>query len=116
MLAERGGLEVDNGIVCDPKLETSVEGIFAAGDGCSYDSVVHGRRLRVEHWDVALQQGQPRGAGDDGGDRAVPRACPTSSATSPTGRASSTSGRRSEWDDIVWRGDRDSGEFSVFYL
>ncbi len=50
--------QVDNGIVCDSKLETSVEGIFAAGDVCSYDSVVHGRRLRVEHWDVALQQGQ----------------------------------------------------------
>ena len=55
MLAERGGLEVDNGIVCDSKLQTSVDGIFAAGDACSYDSVVHGRRIRVEHWDVALQ-------------------------------------------------------------
>ena len=39
-------------------LQSSVEGIYAAGDCCSYDSVVHGRRLRVEHWDVALQQGQ----------------------------------------------------------
>ena len=58
MLAERAGLEVENGIVCDSGLETSVEGIFAAGECCSYDSVVHGRRLRVEHWDVALQQGQ----------------------------------------------------------
>ena len=58
MLAERAGLEVDDGIVCDAKLETSVPGIFAAGDVCSYESVVHGRRLRVEHWDVALQQGR----------------------------------------------------------
>ncbi len=58
MLAERAGLEVDNGIVCDSKLESSAAGIFAAGDVCSYDSVAHGRRLRVEHWDVALQQGR----------------------------------------------------------
>ena len=58
MLAERAGLEVDDGIICDARLQTSVEGIFAAGDCCSYDSVVHGRRLRVEHWDVALQQGR----------------------------------------------------------
>ena len=57
MLAERAGLEVDNGIVCDSKLQTSAAGIYAAGDCCSYDSVVHGRRLRVEHWDVAMQQG-----------------------------------------------------------
>ena len=57
MLAERAGLEVDNGIICDSTLQTSVEGIYAAGDVCTYDSVVHGRRLRVEHWDVAMQQG-----------------------------------------------------------
>ena len=62
MLAERAGLEVDDGIVCDSKLQTSVEGIYAAGDCCSYDSVVHGRRLRVEHWDVAMQQGQAAAA------------------------------------------------------
>ncbi len=37
MLAQRGGLEVDNGVACDAKLETSVEGIFAAGDCCSYE-------------------------------------------------------------------------------
>ena len=61
MLAERAGLEVENGIVCDSKLETSVEGIFAAGDVCSYESVVHGRRLRIEHWDVALAAGPARG-------------------------------------------------------
>ena len=51
------GSRSTNGIVCDSKLQTSVEGIYAAGDCCSYDSVVHGRRLRVEHWDVAMQQG-----------------------------------------------------------
>jgi NADPH-dependent 2,4-dienoyl-CoA reductase/sulfur reductase-like enzyme len=58
MLAQRAGLEVEDGIVCDSKLQTSVEGIYAAGDCCSYDSVIHGRRLRVEHWDVAMDQGR----------------------------------------------------------
>src|SRR4029077_10764850 len=57
MLAQRAGIEVEDGIVCDETLQTSVEGIYAAGDVCSYDSRVHGRRLRVEHWDVAMQQG-----------------------------------------------------------
>src|SRR5688572_25661172 len=60
MLAKRSGLEIDEddgGIRCDETLQTSVEGIFAAGDVCSYESRVHGRRLRVEHWDVAMQQG-----------------------------------------------------------
>ncbi len=69
MLAQRAGLEVDDGIVCDSKLQTSAAGIYAAGDCCSYESVVHGRRLRVEHWDVAMQQGLHAARnmlGDDG--------------------------------------------------
>ena len=58
MLAARAGLEVGDGIVSDSCLETSVPGIFAAGDCCSYDSELHGRRVRFEHWDVALHQGR----------------------------------------------------------
>src|SRR5690349_12373403 len=40
MLAERAGLEIGNGIACDARLQTSVDGIYAAGDCCSYESVV----------------------------------------------------------------------------
>ena len=80
------------GILCDATLQTSVEGIYAAGDVCSYDSVVHGRRLRVEHWDVAMQQGMHAARRDDRRGASRTRSCRTSSATSPTGRASSTSG------------------------
>src|SRR4029078_7825164 len=58
MLAEKAGLEVEDGIICDETLQTSVEGIYAAGDVCSYDSRIHGRRIRGEHWDVAMEQGQ----------------------------------------------------------
>src|SRR3954449_12333637 len=75
MLAERAGLEVENGVVCDSKLQSSAAGIYAAGDCCSYDSVVHGRRLRVEHWDVAMQQGMHAAGnmlGDDKDYRVVP--------------------------------------------
>ena len=35
-----------------------------AGDMCEYDSVVHGRRLRIEHWEVAAAQGQHAARGD----------------------------------------------------
>ena len=61
----------DGGIRCDETLQSSVEGIFAAGDVCSYDSQVHGRRLRVEHWDVAMQQGQHAARAMMGDARAV---------------------------------------------
>ena len=115
MLAERGGLDVDNGIVCDQRLESSVEGIFAAGDCCSYDSVVHGRRLRVEHWDVALQQGRHAGAAM-AGETEPYRELPYFFSDLADWTSLEYVGPASEWDDIVWRGERDSGEWSAFYI
>jgi 3-phenylpropionate/trans-cinnamate dioxygenase ferredoxin reductase component len=115
MLAERAGLQVDNGIVCDSKLETSVEGIFAAGDVCSYDSVVHGRRLRVEHWDVALQQGQ-HVAGGLLGEPEPYRVVPYFFSDLADWTSLEYVGPAERWDEIMWRGDRDAGEFSAWYL
>ncbi len=60
MLARSAGLELgeSGGIRCSSGLESSVPGIFAAGDNCEYESVLQGRRLRLEHWDVAANQGR----------------------------------------------------------
>ena len=115
MLAERAGLEVANGIVCDSKLETSAEGIFAAGDVCSYESVVHGRRLRVEHWDVALQQGQHAARGLMGETEPY-RVVPYFFSDLADWTSLEYVGPAESWDEIVWRGDRDAGEFSAWYL
>jgi 3-phenylpropionate/trans-cinnamate dioxygenase ferredoxin reductase component len=115
MLAQRAGLEVDNGIICDSKLETSVSGVFAAGDVCSYDSAVHGRRLRVEHWDVALQQGQ-HVAGALLGDAQPYRVVPYFFSDLADWTSLEYVGPAQSWDEVVWRGDRDAGEFSAWYL
>jgi 3-phenylpropionate/trans-cinnamate dioxygenase ferredoxin reductase subunit len=114
-LAERAGLEVSNGIVCDRRLETSAAGIFAAGDCCSYESVVHGRRLRIEHWDVALQHGRHVGramAGDPEPYAEVPYFFSDLADWSSFEYV----GPASKWDEIVWRGGRDDGEFTAFYI
>jgi len=60
MLARSAGLELgeSGGVKCSSRLETSAARIYAAGDMCEYDSVIHGRHLRVEHWDVAIEQGK----------------------------------------------------------
>jgi len=115
MLAERAGIEVDDGILCDSKLQTSVEGIYAAGDCCSYDSVVHGRRLRVEHWDVAMQQGL-HAAGNMLGDDRDYDVVPYFFSDLADWASLEYVGPAYEWDEEIWRGDRDSGEFSVWYL
>src|SRR3954462_14351669 len=115
MLAERAGLRVENGIVCDSKLETSVEGIFAAGDVCSYDSVLHGRRLRIEHWDVSLQQGQ-HVAGGLLGDPEPYRGGADFFSDLADWTSLEYVGPAERWDEIVWRGDRDAGEVSAWDL
>jgi 3-phenylpropionate/trans-cinnamate dioxygenase ferredoxin reductase subunit len=55
-LAERAGLAVQDGIRVDERLETSVPGVFAAGDVASVMHPFYGRRVRVEHWANALHQ------------------------------------------------------------
>jgi 3-phenylpropionate/trans-cinnamate dioxygenase ferredoxin reductase component len=47
-------VELENGVAVDGQLRTSVPGVYAAGDCASFWSARFGRRLRFEHWDVAL--------------------------------------------------------------
>jgi 3-phenylpropionate/trans-cinnamate dioxygenase ferredoxin reductase subunit len=115
MLAQRAGLEIDDGIVCDARLETSAPGIYAAGDVCSYDSVVHGRRLRVEHWDVALQQGR-YAARAMLGETEPYREVPYFFSDLADWVSLESVGPALDWDEVVFRGDLDAGGFSAWYL
>ena len=57
-LAEDAGLDVDNGVLVDAALRTSAPDVFAAGDIANAEHPVLGRRIRVEHWDNAIEQGK----------------------------------------------------------
>lgn len=56
-LAQEAGLAIDNGILVDACLQTSHPGVYAIGDVAPQDHPLLGR-IRVEHWDTAIEQGK----------------------------------------------------------
>ncbi len=61
-LARAAGIQVDNGIVVNERLETSAPDVYAAGDVARFYASVFERHLRVEHYDVAVRHGKVAGA------------------------------------------------------
>jgi NADPH-dependent 2,4-dienoyl-CoA reductase/sulfur reductase-like enzyme len=57
-LFARTPLAIENGIKVNELLETSVTDVWAAGDVASYPNPIFQRRMRVEHWDNAVEQGR----------------------------------------------------------
>jgi 3-phenylpropionate/trans-cinnamate dioxygenase ferredoxin reductase subunit len=113
-LARAAGLEVDNGIVVDQRLQTSAAGVFAAGDVANAWHPFYGRRIRVEHWANALNQG-PAAAramlGEPAGYEQIPYFY-----SDQYDIGMEYSGHAPQWDEVVFRGDPASGEFIAFWL
>ena len=115
MLAQRAGIETDSGVLVDRYLETSAPGIFAAGDIAEYESVVHDRRLRIEHWDVAFNQGR-YAALNMLGQRQPYDVVPYFWSDLADWVSLEYVGPASEWDEVWLRGSLHEGKFTAFYV
>jgi 3-phenylpropionate/trans-cinnamate dioxygenase ferredoxin reductase subunit len=116
-LARAAGLELGDsgGVKADSNLQTQVSGVYAAGDIAEYDSVVHRRPLRIEHWDVAFNHGKTAALNMLG--RNQPHdVVPYFFSDLSDWASLEYVGPASSWDQEVVRGSVDEGEFSIFYL
>jgi 3-phenylpropionate/trans-cinnamate dioxygenase ferredoxin reductase subunit len=116
-LAKRAGLEIGErgGVLCSSQLETSVPGVFAAGDIAEYDSPMQDGHVRIEHWDVAFNHGKTAALNMLGGDVAHEVVPYFYSVLGDWGELEYV-GPAYEWDEEVVRGSYDDGEFTTWYL
>jgi NADPH-dependent 2,4-dienoyl-CoA reductase/sulfur reductase-like enzyme len=111
---EESGLALENGVVVDERLRTGRPGVLAVGDCAAWWSPRFGRRLRVEHWDTALNAPDVAAANLLGGERqydAVPYFW-----SEQFGRMVQYAGHHPVADSMVWRGDPDSGGWAACWL
>jgi 3-phenylpropionate/trans-cinnamate dioxygenase ferredoxin reductase component len=113
-LASDAGLEVSNGIVVDAQLRTTAPGIFAAGDVANAWHPFYGQRIRVEHWANALNQGPAAARAMLGQQVSYDRIPYFYSDQYDVGME--YSGYAPQWDEVIFRGDREGGEFIAFWL
>jgi 3-phenylpropionate/trans-cinnamate dioxygenase ferredoxin reductase subunit len=115
MLARSAGLALGDrgGVACSARLETSVPGIYAAGDVAEWDSPLHGGPALVEHWEVAVGHGRVAARNMLGGDEVYDEV--------PYFWSDLADWAALEYvgvgpGEAVIRGSLDDGDFTAFYL
>jgi 3-phenylpropionate/trans-cinnamate dioxygenase ferredoxin reductase component len=108
------GVAVDGCVLVDEYLQSSVPGVFAVGDCSAFLSRRYGRRLRFEHWDVAMRAPEVAAANLLGGREhydPVPYFW-----SEQFGRMVQYTGLHSPSDQLIWRGDPGTDKFGACWL
>ncbi len=116
-LAANAGLPIGElrGVRCDSRLQTSAPGVYAAGDICEYDSVIHRGPVRIEHWDVAFNHGKTAALNMLGKDQPHDVVPYFYSVLADWGELEYV-GPAYQWDEEILRGSFEDGSFTLFYL
>jgi 3-phenylpropionate/trans-cinnamate dioxygenase ferredoxin reductase subunit len=113
-LASELGLQTDStGVLVDETLRAA-PGIYCAGDIAAHQHPLFRRRVRVEHWQVALEQGTTTGTALAG--RPEPHEAVPWFWSDQYDVNLQYLGHAPKFDQVVWRGGPEAPRFSVFYL
>lgn len=115
-VAEEAGLELDNGVLVDDRLRTSASDIYAAGDIANAEHPLLGRRIRVEHWDNAIEQGRVAARNMAGGDVAYDRLPYFFTDQYDLGMEYVGHIPADGYDEVVLRGDPEAYAFTAFWV
>ena len=115
-LAVAGGLTVDNGIAVDSALRTSDPDVYAAGDVASVLNPLVGKRIRVEHWDNAMNGGPAAARSMAGEDVTYDWVPYFFSDQYDLGMEYAGYVEPGGYDEVVFRGDPASYEFLAFWV
>jgi 3-phenylpropionate/trans-cinnamate dioxygenase ferredoxin reductase component len=108
------GVVVSDGVEVDPSLRASVTGVYAVGDCAGFESLRFARRLRIEHWDVALHAPSVVAAGIMG-ETAVYDPVPYF-WSEQFGRMVQYVGYHGAADGFVWRGSPSGPSWAACWL
>jgi 3-phenylpropionate/trans-cinnamate dioxygenase ferredoxin reductase subunit len=111
---EGSGIDVDNGVLVDERCRASVEGVYAAGDVANHVHPIFGQRVRIEHWNNAIEQGRAAALNMMGRDTVYDAVHWFWS--DQYDHNLQYAGYHREWDELVIRGSLASRSFSAFYL
>ncbi len=108
------GLRLENGVVVDAQLRSSLAGVYAVGDCASFWSGRYQRQLRFEHWDIALHAPEVVAASILGGEA---RYDPVPYFWSEQfGRMVQYAGWHGAADRLIWRGDPAAERWAACWL
>ncbi len=111
---EGSGIRLENGVAVDAGLRASLPGVYAVGDCAAFESLRFGRRLRFEHWDVALHAPEVVAANVLGGE-AVYDPVPYF-WSEQFGHMVQYTGYHGAAERLVWRGDPAAQTWAACWL
>ena len=113
-LAQRAGLKIDHGVIVNEFLQSSVPGIYAAGDIARYPDPHTGEPTRIEHWVVAERQGRVAAMNMLG--MRVPFTSVPFFWTTQFDTTINYVGHATKWTDIRTDGSPSSGSYAASYI